>query len=78
MTVQHVFSIYNKLFNHLDAAERKLKRKAVTWKRRMLQALQSAKQKLSKYYTATDNEPYGTVYAIATNYPLSFKEASIF
>jgi len=32
----------------------------------MLQALQSAKQKLSKYYTATDNEPYGTVYAIAT------------
>jgi len=25
VTVQHVFSIYNKLFNHLDAAERKLK-----------------------------------------------------
>lgn len=66
ITVQHVFSIYNKLFNHLDAVERKFKRKAVPWKKRMLQALQAAKKKLSKYYTATDNESYGAVYAIAT------------
>lgn len=66
ITVQHVFSIYNKLFNHLDATERKLKRKAVPWKKRMLQALRAAKKKLSKYYTATDNESHGTVYAIAT------------
>lgn len=66
ITVQHVFSIYNKLFNHLDAVERKLKRKTVPWKKGMLQALQAAKKKLSKYYTATDHESYGTVYAIAT------------
>jgi ribosomal protein S15P/S13E len=66
VTVHHVFSIYNKLFNHLDDAEKKLKRKAVPWKKRMLQALQAAKKKLSKYYTATDTEPYGSVYAMAT------------
>jgi ribosomal protein S15P/S13E len=64
--VHNVFSIYNRLFNHLDSAEKKLKRKGVPWKKRMLQALRAAKKKLSKYYTATDNEAYGTVYAIAT------------
>lgn len=66
VTVHHVFSIYNRLFNHLDDAEKKLKLKAVPWKKRMLQALRSAKRKLSKYYTETDNESYGIVYAIAT------------
>ena len=66
VTVHHVFSIYNKLFNHLDDAEKKLKRKAVPWKKRMLQALRAAKKKLSKYYTETDTKPYGSVYAMAT------------
>ncbi|OKO90586.1 hypothetical protein PENSUB_13303 [Penicillium subrubescens] len=32
----------------------------------MLQALQLAQKKLSKYYSATDNSPYGTTYALAT------------
>lgn len=66
VTVHHVFSIYNRLFNHLDDAEKKLKRKGVPWKKRMLQALAAAKTKLNKYYTATDREPYGKIYAIAT------------
>jgi hypothetical protein len=66
VTVHNIFSIYNRLFNHLDTTEKKLKRKGVPWKKRMLQALRAAKKKLSKYYTATDNEAYGTVYAIAT------------
>ena len=66
VTVHHVFSIYNRLFNHLDDAEKKLKRKGVPWKKRMLQALAAAKEKLNKYYSATDSEPYGIVYAIAT------------
>jgi hypothetical protein len=66
VTVHHVFSIYNRLFNHLDDAESKLKRKAVPWKKRMLQALGAAKRKLSKYYTATDTASYGKIYAIAT------------
>ena len=66
VTIHHVFSIYNKLFSHLDAAEKKLKRKAVPWKKRMLQALQAAREKLSKYYHARDKKSCGIVYAIAT------------
>ncbi|KAJ5300082.1 hypothetical protein PENANT_c146G01845 [Penicillium antarcticum] len=66
VTVHSVFSIYKELFSHLDDVTELLERKTVSWKKRMLQALQAAKQKLSKYYRATDSESFGTVYAIAT------------
>lgn len=66
VTVHSVFSIYKELFSHLDGVAELLERKTVPWKKRMLQALQAAKQKLSKYYGATDSESFGTVYAIAT------------
>ncbi|KAJ9482098.1 hypothetical protein VN97_g11345 [Penicillium thymicola] len=73
ITAHNIYSIYNKLFSHLDAAEAKLKNKGVSWKKRMLQALQTAKKKLSKYYTATDYEPYGDIYALATIFSPSKK-----
>ncbi|KAJ5110730.1 hypothetical protein N7532_001265 [Penicillium argentinense] len=66
ITAHNIYGIYNKPFSHLDDAEAKLKNKGVVWKKRMLQALQTAKKKLSKYYTATDHEPYGDIYALAT------------
>jgi hypothetical protein len=66
ITVHSVFSIYNELFSHLDDVEELLERKTVPWKKGMLQAIQAAKPKLSKYYKATDSETFGTVYAIAT------------
>lgn len=66
VTVHSVFSIYKELFSHLDDVTELLERKTVSWKKRMLQALQAAKQKLSKYYRATDSESFGAVYAIAT------------
>ncbi|KAJ5764738.1 hypothetical protein N7520_004297 [Penicillium odoratum] len=66
VTTHNIYSIYNKLFSHLDEAESKLKNKGVVWKKHMLEALQTAKRKLSKYYTATDYESYGDVYALAT------------
>jgi hypothetical protein len=66
VTIQHIFSIYNKLFNHLDRAKERLERKSVPWKRSILTAIQAANAKLRKYYTETDNQPYGSVYAIAT------------
>ncbi|KAG0154709.1 hypothetical protein PDIDSM_277 [Penicillium digitatum] len=47
ITAHNIYSIYNKLFSHLDAAEAKLKNKGVIWKKRMLWALQTAKKKLS-------------------------------
>lgn len=66
VTVHSIYGIYNGLFNHLETAEKQLKRKVVPWKKRMLKALQAAQQKLSVYYTATDREEYGKIYAIAT------------
>jgi hypothetical protein len=36
ITAHNIFSIYNKLFSHLDDAEAKLKNKGVIWKKRML------------------------------------------
>lgn len=65
-TAHNIYSIYNKLFSHLDEAGSKLKNKGVVWKKRMLQALQTAKSKLSKYYTATHYESCGGIYALAT------------
>jgi hypothetical protein len=38
----------------------------VPWKKKMLKAIYSAQKKLTKYYAATDNNPYGSIYAIAT------------
>jgi hypothetical protein len=66
VSVHHVFSIYNRMFTHLEEAEKKLKYKAIPWKKRMLRALRGAKGKLSKYYSATGTESFGRVYAIAT------------
>lgn len=66
VTIHNIFSIYNKLFSHLDEAKSKLKNKGVIQKKRMFQALQTAKRKLSKYYTTTDDESYGDIYALAT------------
>ena len=54
------------MFAHLEEAEKKLNYKAIPWKKQMLQALQDAKGKLSKYYSATDTESFGQVYALAT------------
>ncbi|KAJ5764716.1 hypothetical protein N7520_004275 [Penicillium odoratum] len=65
-TVHHIFSIYNRLFSHLEEAEKKLRCKRVHWKKSMLQELQLAQKKLSKYYSGTDDSVYGTTCALAT------------
>jgi hypothetical protein len=61
-----VFSIYNKLFDHLEASIRQLQRKKVPWKKLMLSALHAAKDKLSSYYGETDNNAHGDFFAIST------------
>lgn len=43
-----------------------MKRKRAPWKMTMLNVLCAARKKLSQYYTATDSEAYGDIYAIAT------------
>lgn len=54
MTIHLVFSIYNKLFSHLEKSIWQLQRKKVIWKQLMLAALHVAKKKLSQYYSMTD------------------------
>jgi hypothetical protein len=52
--VHHAFTIYNRLFSYLDNIKKRLKHKTISWKKRMLQALRAAKEKLSKYYWTID------------------------
>lgn len=66
ITVHLIFGVYNKIFTHLEAFEKQIIRKKLPWKQTMLQALQAARKKLSEYYTATEDEPYDNIYAIAT------------
>ncbi|KAJ5340261.1 hypothetical protein N7541_009385 [Penicillium brevicompactum] len=48
VTVHSVFSIYKELFSHLDDVTELLERKTVSWKKRMLQALQAAKHEIDR------------------------------
>ncbi|EED18941.1 hypothetical protein TSTA_126490 [Talaromyces stipitatus ATCC 10500] len=60
-----IFSIYNKLFDHLEVSICRLQRKKVAWKKLMLSALHAAKEKLSVYYREID-KVYGDLFAIGT------------
>jgi ribosomal protein S15P/S13E len=64
ITIHLIFSIYNKLFSHLEASEEQLHQKSTPWKKIMLQALQASREKLSEYYKMTDYKCYGDIYAI--------------
>ncbi|KAG2001017.1 hypothetical protein GB937_010598 [Aspergillus fischeri] len=63
VTFHVIFSIYNKLFDHLEASIRQLQWKKVAWKNLMLSALYAAKKKLSIYYGETD-KVYGDLFVI--------------
>jgi hypothetical protein len=65
VTVHSIFSIYNKLFDHLDKSIYQLRPKKVPWKQLMLSALKAARQKLRDYYAKTDDIP-NDLYAIGT------------
>lgn len=65
VSIHLVFSIYNKLFDHLEKSMDALRRKRVPWKQLMRTALEAAKSKLSHYYAMTDDIP-GDLYAIGT------------
>lgn len=65
VTIHLVFSIYNKLFTHLEQSKARLQRKKVLWKKVMLDALRAAETKLSQYYGMTD-DMHGDLYAIGT------------
>lgn len=55
VTVHGIFSIYNRLLDHLEVSIRQLRYKKLKWKRTMMKALQAAETKLRQYYAMTDD-----------------------
>ena len=65
ISIHLVFSIYNKLFNHLKKLISALRRKKVAQKQLMLSSLEAAKRKLLTYYSIIDIIN-GNLYVIST------------
>jgi len=51
VTLHHVITVYNDMFNHMDGVMRALASKKTQWKEDLFFAVKLARQKLSKYYT---------------------------
>ena len=54
VSIHLVFSIYNKLFNHLKTSITVLESKKVAWKQLILALLKASKAKLLYYYSMTN------------------------
>jgi hypothetical protein len=65
VTIHNVFSVCNKLFEHLEKSIRQLERKKVGWEMMMHQAPHTGYKKLSFYYKQTQ-DAHGHLYAIGT------------
>jgi hypothetical protein len=50
VTLHHVITVYNDLFDHMDSVMRPLAKKKTAWKEDLFFAVKLARQKLSKYY----------------------------
>jgi hypothetical protein len=55
ITINIVFKIYNRLFDHLKRAKTRFTRKRVTWKKNLIDAFTTIETKLIKYYNQTQN-----------------------
>lgn len=73
VTIHTVFSIYNRLFDHLERSIQQLKHKKIGWKQQMLQALKSAESKLREHYYMTDARGLGDIFVISTILDLQYK-----
>jgi len=50
VTLHHVITVYNDMFDHMDGVLRALAKKKTQWKEDLYLAVKFARQKLSKYY----------------------------
>jgi len=50
VTLHHVITLYNDMFDHMDGVMRALAKKETQWKEDLFFAVKLARQKLSKYY----------------------------
>jgi len=51
ITLHHVITVYNDMFDHMDSVMRALGKKKTQWKEDLFFAVKCARKKLSKYYT---------------------------
>ena len=51
VTLRHVTTVYNDMFDHMDGVMRALEKKKTPWKEDLFFVVKFARQKLSKYYT---------------------------
>jgi hypothetical protein len=51
VTLHHVITVYNEMFDHMDGVIRALVKQKKQWKEDLFFAVKCARQKLSKYYT---------------------------
>jgi len=50
VTLHHVITVYNDMFDHMDGVMRTLAKKKTQWKEQLFFAVKLARQKRSKYY----------------------------
>jgi len=50
VTLHHVFTVYNDMFDHMDGVMRSLAQKKTLWKQDLFFTVKLARQELSKYY----------------------------
>jgi len=50
VTIHHVITVYNDMFDHMDGVMRDLAKKKTQWKEDLFFAVKLARQKLAKYY----------------------------
>jgi viroplasmin and RNaseH domain-containing protein len=55
-TINMIFKIYNRLFEHLKKTSQRLARKRVSWKKSLMKTLKTTQEKLIKYYNQTQND----------------------
>jgi len=51
VTVQHIITVYNKMFDHMDGVMQASPKKKTPWKEDLFFAVKLARQKMSEYYT---------------------------
>jgi len=51
VTLHHVITVYNDMFDHMDGVMRSLAKKNTPWKEDLFFVVKLARQMLSKYYT---------------------------
>ena len=54
--IHQIFNIYNSLFDHLDKTKARLRKKKVSWKKKLIVAIDFVDEKLREYYNKTQKD----------------------